>query len=114
MGGSNLQRIGEVEGALEKRVARLEVVEDGEVLREEAELGEADAALGVVLERELQLREPVEELARELVEEEGALAVELRGHPDRGAAHADDAAATASGGALGSRRRCWWWRERWG
>lgn len=60
MGGPDLQEVGEIEGALEEGVAGLKVVEDGEVLGEETELGEGDLAAGVVLEGELDLGEAVE------------------------------------------------------
>lgn len=97
-----MQEVGEIEGAPEEGVAGLEVVEDGEVLGEEAELGEGDLAAGVVLEGELDLGEAVEEAAGDLVEEHRAVAVELRRHPDRGPGDREEGPA----GRRGQRRRC--------
>lgn len=69
MGGPDLQEASEIDGALEEGIAGLDVVENGEVLGKEAELGGGDLAAAVVLEGELELGEAVEEAAGDLVEE---------------------------------------------
>lgn len=64
-----MQEASEIDGALEEGIAGLDVVENGEVLGKEAELGGGDLAAAVVLEGELELGEAVEEAAGDLVEE---------------------------------------------
>lgn len=80
--GLEVQPRADVEGRLEERALLLDVVVEGEVLGDEGQPGLHDLALPVVAEGELELGEAVEELARDLVEEDGALAVVLGGDPE--------------------------------
>lgn len=98
VGGADLQEVGDIEGPIKTSIAGLEVVEDTKVLGEETELGVGDLATTVVLEGEFELGQVIEELAGDLVEEHGAVAVEFRRHPRSRAAKRRESAAT--GGAL--------------
>lgn len=80
--GLEVQPRADVEGRLEERALLLDVVVEGEVLGDEGQPGLRDLALPVVAEGELELGEAVEELARDLVEEDGAVAVVLGGDPE--------------------------------
>lgn len=80
--GAEIDARSEIEGALEESSAVVEVVVNGEVLRDEGQLWLGDLASVVVLERQLHLCKVVEEFAGQLVEEHGALTVELRSQTD--------------------------------
>lgn len=97
VGGADLQEVGDVEGPLKKSIAGLEVVEDTKVLGEETELWVGDLATTVVLEGEFELGQVVEELAGDLVEEHGAVAVELGRHPHSREAKRRESAAAGGG-----------------
>lgn len=104
MRGVDLQGIADVKRSLQKSIARLEVVNGREVLGEKTELGVRDPSISVVLKRELELGEIAEELAGDLVEEQGALAVELRRHPHGRAADGELAFASSACGVLVARK----------
>lgn len=76
---SELQPGTDLEGGLEQGILIFDIVENGEVLGDEADLGLDDISLMVVPEGELELGEGIEELAGDLVEENGGVAVELGG-----------------------------------
>lgn len=67
----------EIEGALEESVVVFEIVMERQMFGDEGQLRLRDLAAVVVVEGELELGEIIEELQRQLVEEDGALAVEL-------------------------------------
>lgn len=52
------------------------------MLGDERELGLGEDSFVVILKGDLQLRQAVQNLERDLVEEKGAVAVELRSHPN--------------------------------
>lgn len=72
----------DIQGGLEEGVLVFKVVMKRKVLGDESQLRKRDVAVVVVLERKLELGEAVEELAGELVEENGGLAVEFRSESD--------------------------------
>lgn len=98
MDGLKLQSGTDITGALNKGILLLEIVMNGQVLGGERQLGLGDLALVVVLEGELEFGEVVKELARDLVEENEAVAVELGGDTESGSLE------------IGESR---WWRWRW-
>lgn len=79
-----MQPRADIAGVLDEGILLLHIVVHGQVLGSESDLGLRDLALTIVLERQLQLCETIEELAREPVEEDGAVAVELGGDSKRG------------------------------
>ena len=84
MESSELHPGADLERGIEKGILLLDIIVDGEVLGDEANLRLDDLPLAVVLEGELELGEGVEELAGDFVEENGAVAVELGGHSHGG------------------------------
>lgn len=82
MKSSELKARGHVDSALDESVLLLDIVENREVLGSERELRLSDLALGVVLKRQLELREVVEKLARDFVQEEETVAVEFGSHAE--------------------------------
>lgn len=82
MRGAQAQRASEVSGAPQHGAAGGGVDDDGEVARQERDLGRRSPSRGPVVEAEAELGEAVEDPAGKAVGEEPALAVELRGHPD--------------------------------
>lgn len=84
MSGSEVQHRPNIEGGSDESVLLLHIVVHGEVFGGDGHLRVGDLALAVILEGELELGEAVEELAGDLVEEDGAVAVVFGGDPDRG------------------------------
>ena len=83
--GLQAQRAGEVGGAPQHGAAGRVVDDDGEVPRQEREIGRAPgdpSSPGGVADSEAELGKAVEDAAGEAVGEEPLLTVELRGHPD--------------------------------
>lgn len=71
-----------IQGGPEEGVLVFKVVVKRKVLGDESQLRKRDVAVVVVLERKLELGEAVEELAGELVEENGGVAVEFGREPE--------------------------------
>lgn len=67
MKSSELEARRDVDGALDESVLLLDIIENGEVFGSERELRLGDLALGIVLKREFELREVIEQLARHFV-----------------------------------------------
>lgn len=84
MESTKLQPRTELERGFEESIEFLKIVVNREVFGDEAELGLDNLALAIVLERELELGQVVKELARDFVEEEEAVTVELGGYSHGG------------------------------
>lgn len=80
MESTKLQPRTELERGFEESIEFLKIVVNREVFGDEAELGLDNLALAIVLERELEFGQVVKELARDFVEEEEAVTVELGGY----------------------------------
>lgn len=99
-----MQSPANIDGAVEEGRLIFKVVVNGEVLGDECQLRRREFALVVVAEGELQLGEAVQQLARDLVEEDRGVAVELGSESNRrplGEAEHD-----------GTPRSCGWRRRR--
>ncbi|KAM2694620.1 hypothetical protein EV1_039218 [Malus domestica] len=104
MGSTEMQFWANIDGAFEECRLIFEVVVNREVLGDKYQLSRKEFALVVVVEGKLQLGEAVEQLARDIVEEDGGVVVELRSGLNRrplGEAEYE-----------GSPRRCSWRRRR--
>ncbi|KAM1555900.1 hypothetical protein ACFX10_039504 [Malus domestica] len=77
MGSTEMQFWANIDGAFEECRLIFEVVVNGEVIGDKYQLRRKEFALVVVVEGKLQLGEAVEQLARDLVEEDGGVTVEL-------------------------------------
>lgn len=75
--GSNIKK------ALNQGILLLKIKVNCKMLSNNRKLRFRDLALGIVLEREFELSEAIEELRRQLVEEDRAVTIELRSHPYR-------------------------------
>ena len=75
--GSNIKK------ARNQGILLRKIIVNCEMLSNKRKLRFRDLALGIVLEREFELSEAIEELRRQLVEEDRAVTIELRSHPYR-------------------------------
>lgn len=73
-----------IKATLDESVAVEKIIVERKVLGDEGELRVEDLAIVVVLKRELELGETVEELAGDFVEEDRGVAVELGGESKGG------------------------------
>ena len=104
MGSTEMQSWANIDGAFEEYRLIFEVVVNGEVLGDKCQLRQREFVLVIVVEGKLQLGEAVEQLARDFVEEDGGVAIELGSGSNRrplGEAEYE-----------GSPRRCSWRRRR--
>ncbi|KAM1953956.1 hypothetical protein FF2_023200 [Malus domestica] len=104
MGSTEMQFWANINGAFEECRLIFEVVVNGEVLGDKYQVRRKKFAVVVVVEGKLQLGEAVEQLARDLVEEDGGVVVELGSGLNR--------MPLGETEYEGSPRRCSWRRRR--